>query len=90
MLNITKIEVTRRVKRVIGKETGRPWTDFLRSNDLIKDLGFSAASKLNLKGPLNAAFTDQNVALTKDDVSDASTVGDLSDLFWEKILEANP
>jgi hypothetical protein len=91
---IPRRDTTRRTKQVLGRAQGRPWQSYLRSNDLVTNLGFSPVSKLTLTGPMNAEFHPEfighGIALTNDDIRGASTVGDLADLVWDKLVEVDP
>lgn len=87
MPTVPRRDVTQRTKQVLGREQGRPWQVYRRADELIKDLGFSPVTKLSLTGPLNKEFSNLSVTVSDDEVSAASTIGDLSDLVWSKLLE---
>lgn len=81
---MTKATITLRVKRVLAPILRKPQHKLLRRFKLREDLGFDNESLMLLAKPLREEFNDLSISVTPDEVVTKKTIGDLSDLVWDK------
>ncbi len=85
---ITKREAMNRTKHMIAFDKKLNWNDVAVGKKLEDDLKYTEEDKGALKGLIkNIFFRDIDLAIDSDELSKASTLGELSEIIWKNYAQ---